>query len=377
MKNPEATTQTINQHLWQTFTLEETMRKQPKTIKSIYLAILAALVILFSACSQQPAPTEGLESQAAPAVLATSPVNGATGVAKNTNIRILFSKSMLKVATQASFSAVGAVSGVHAGVFSWNTNGTILTFNPTTDFNYGELVTVTVKKTATDVEGKAMPADYIFKFRIIRIKRVLLTSEPALDGHVFESGQVYTDNWLFVGDTNGTVPSGYPQPAIANQYARGFLSFDLSGLVADNAKQIVAAQLSVYQFDVNGNPYQEMGDLQAQGVVYGLSLEAADFATPVQRVFGATQTLATFAGTGLNDGYKLAKFTSKVQADLSSAATQHSRSQFRLKFNGDVSPNGTEDRASFYPGEQLEICQTDPAAHPCKKPLLYVVYTYP
>jgi hypothetical protein len=67
MKNPEATTQTTNQHLWQTFTMEE-MKKQPRTIKSLYLAILAALVILFSACSQQPVPTEtdDLEPQLIP-----------------------------------------------------------------------------------------------------------------------------------------------------------------------------------------------------------------------------------------------------------------------------------------------------------------------
>jgi hypothetical protein len=337
------------------------------------LAVLLILVV--AACNK--APTPELEPQAAPTVLATSPVSAATGVAKNTNIRILFSQAMDKVSTQAAFSATGMSSGVHAGVFSWNPSGTILAFNPNVDFTYGEWVTVIVKKTAKDVRGQPMLADYAFRFRIARIKRVLLTSERALDGHVFESGQVYTDNWIFVGDTNGNVPGGYPQPPIVNQFARGFLSFDLSSLVADNAKQIVSAKLSVYQFDVNGNPYQEMGDLLAQGVVYGLSLDAADFAVPVQAVAGATQILDTFANMGWNDGYKSALFTSKVQADLTNAAPQSNRSQFRLKFNGDLSPDGTEDRAAFYPGDALQICQLDPVNHPCNKPRLLVVYTYP
>lgn len=340
------------------------------------LKLFGLLVVLFlAACDKAPSPE--LEAQAAPSVLATSPVSAATGVAKNTNIRILFSQAMDKVSTQAAFSATGLSSGIHVGVFSWNATGTVLTFNPNTDFWYGEWVAVTLKMTAKDVRGQAMATDYNFRFRIARIKRVILTSERSLDGHVFESGQVYTDNWLFVGDTNGNVPGGYPQPPIVNQFARGFLSFDLSSLVAHNAKQIVSAKLSVYQFDVNGNPYQEMGDLLAQGVVYGTSLDAADFALPVQNVLGATQTLDTFANMGWNDGYKSALFTSKVQADLSNAVAQSNRSQFRLKFNGDLSPDGTEDRASFYPGDQLQICQLDPVNHPCNKPQLFVVYTYP
>lgn len=349
-----------------------------KSVVQQFKGLVAVLLVLVvAACNKAPTPEPELTAQAAPTLLATSAINGAIGVAKNVDIRILFSKEMDKPSSQAAFSVIGASSGVHVGAFSWNAAGTVVTFNPTVDFTYGEWVTVTVKKTAKDSSGQAMVADKVFRFRIIRIKRALLTSESALDGHVFESGQVYANNWLFVGDTNGNVPSGYPQPAIVNQYARGFLSFDLSDLVADNAKQILSANLSVYQFDVNGNPYQEMGDLQVQGVVYGLSLDAADFATPVQNVVGATQTLATFAGQGWNDGYKSAIFTSKVQADLQNAALQNKRSQFRLKFNGDHSPDGTEDRASFYPGDALQICQSDPVTHPCHKPQLVMVYTYP
>lgn len=340
--------------------------------RKLFLLSSLLFLLLVGACNKAPASTE-LEAQATPTVTATSPVSAATGVAKNTNIRIRFSQAMDKVSTQAAFSATGLSSGIHAGVFSWNVAGTILTFNPTTDFWYGEWVAVTVKKIATDARGQPMATDYNFRFKIARIKRVILTSERSLDGHVFESGQVYTDNWLFVGDTSGFVPSGYPQPAIANQYARTFLSFDLSSLIADSANQIVSAQLSVYQFDVNGNPYQEMGDLLAQGVVYGTSLENTDFGVPVQAVAGATQTLATFP-LGSSLGFKSASFTTKVQSDLTNAAVQSNRSQFRLKFNGDVSPDGTEDRAAIYPGDNLPFCGQQAN---CQPPKLILAYTYP
>jgi Bacterial Ig-like domain len=344
-----------------------------RVFKQLNALLAVFLLLVVAACNKAPSPEAELESQGI--VLATSPTNGAVGVAKTTDIRILFSPAMNRLSTQAAFSVTGASSGVHAGVFSWNATSTVLNFNPTADFWYGEWVTVTVKKTAKDVTNKLLPADYVFKFRIIRAKRVVLTSEPALDGHVFESGHVYTDNWLYVGDTNGVVPGGYPQPPIVNQYARAFLSFNLSGLVADKAKQILYANFAVYQFDVNGNPYQEMGDLQAQGVVYGTSLENTDFALPVQNVAGATQTLATFLGGGSSEGYKSALFTTKVQSDLTNAAIQSNRSQFRLKFNGDTSPDGTEDRAAFYPGDNLPFCgQPD---LDCQAPRLFIVYTYP
>jgi hypothetical protein len=117
-----------------------------------------------------------------------------------------------------------------------------------------------------------------------------------------------------------------------------------------------------------------MGDLLAQGVVYGTSLESADFALPVQAVAGATQTLATFPN-GSSLGFKSALFTTKVQSDLINAVAQSSRSQFRLKFNGDVSPDGTEDRAAFYPGDNLPFCG-QPQSN-CQAPRLFVVYTYP
>ena len=59
MKGTASTSQTINRHLWQTFTMEETMKKQPATSKqmrNLYLSIILALGLLLGACSQQPLP---------------------------------------------------------------------------------------------------------------------------------------------------------------------------------------------------------------------------------------------------------------------------------------------------------------------------------
>jgi hypothetical protein len=108
--------------------------------KRLNVLVAAFLLLVVAACNKAPIPEAELESQGI--VLATSPANGAVGVAKNTDIRILFSPAMNKLSTQAAFSAVGASSGVHVGAFSWNATSTILTFNPSTDFLYGEWVTV-------------------------------------------------------------------------------------------------------------------------------------------------------------------------------------------------------------------------------------------
>lgn len=71
MKDLNPVTQTANQLLWQTFTVEETMKKQPapsKVARKLGLIFLVAIVLLFSACSQQPTPkiSEDLESQFVP-----------------------------------------------------------------------------------------------------------------------------------------------------------------------------------------------------------------------------------------------------------------------------------------------------------------------
>ncbi len=67
MKTPETVHQPSNQHLWQTFTMEDFMKTQTasKLTNKLWLILVTVVILLLGACSQQPTPqaTEGLEAQ--------------------------------------------------------------------------------------------------------------------------------------------------------------------------------------------------------------------------------------------------------------------------------------------------------------------------
>ena len=107
---------------------------------------------------------------AAPTVTATTPTNGATQQANNTNVSITFSEPV--DVTGDWFQIVGATSGTRNVADTVVTGGpTTFTINPNTDFTNGELVTVTVfaaqvaDQDAND-PPQNMAANFVFSFTI-------------------------------------------------------------------------------------------------------------------------------------------------------------------------------------------------------------------
>ena len=103
---------------------------------------------------------------AAPTVTATTPINGATQVANNSNISITFSESVNLGATPVTISC--ATSGAHTSVISASPN-TTFTVNPDADSVNGELCTVTVLAAqVTDNDANDPPnnmaVDFVFSF---------------------------------------------------------------------------------------------------------------------------------------------------------------------------------------------------------------------
>jgi uncharacterized protein len=101
----------------------------------------------------------------APAVTATSPLAGATGVAFNTDITITFSEAVN--VSSAWYTIVCATSGSHTAA---QTGGpTTFALDPTTDFAFSESCTVTVLASeVTDQDTvdppNNMSANYVFSF---------------------------------------------------------------------------------------------------------------------------------------------------------------------------------------------------------------------
>jgi methionine-rich copper-binding protein CopC len=107
---------------------------------------------------------------AAPTVNATTPTNGATQVANNTNVSITFSEPV--DVTGNWFQIVGATSGTRNVADTVVTGGpTTFTVNPNADFTNGELVTVTVfaaqvSDQDTNDPPQNMAANFVFSFTI-------------------------------------------------------------------------------------------------------------------------------------------------------------------------------------------------------------------
>lgn len=118
---------------------------------------------------------------AAPSVTTTTPANGATQQANNTNITINFSENV-NVSSTDWFQIVCGSSGTRNPGDTAVTGGPAsFTINPNTDFTNGETCTVTVFATkVTDVDANDPPdtmvANYVFSFTIDNPPTVTATS---------------------------------------------------------------------------------------------------------------------------------------------------------------------------------------------------------
>ena len=115
-----------------------------------------------------------------PAVIATTPANGATAVAVNATVNVTFNQA---VTVQAgAFSLVGSTTGAFTAVVSGGP--TSYTLTPSPAFAAGETVTVTVDRTkVTDqATGTLQPAaDYTFSFttlQAVAIRRIHAVQGP-------------------------------------------------------------------------------------------------------------------------------------------------------------------------------------------------------
>ncbi|MCL6510640.1 MAG: ExeM/NucH family extracellular endonuclease [Anaerolineae bacterium] len=163
---------------------------------------------------------------AAPGVVSTTPANGATGVAANTNIDIAFSEPVNAGAT--SFSIACTTSGAVA--FNLVGGPTTFTLDPAADFAAGETCTVTViASQVTDVDTDdppdAMEADFAFTFTVAGssppVCSLPFTPIYQVQGSGETSplaGQVVTVQGVVVGDYEGPTPN-----------LRGFYIQDLLG----------------------------------------------------------------------------------------------------------------------------------------------------
>ena len=95
-----------------------------------------------------------------PAIVSTHPPDSASNVPTNTSVRVEFNMPMNPMATESALSSSPAI----AGAFSWNSDGTAVTWSPSTQLANGTTHAVTVSTAAKSAQGHALPAPFTFSF---------------------------------------------------------------------------------------------------------------------------------------------------------------------------------------------------------------------
>jgi hypothetical protein len=123
--------------------------------------------------------------------------------------------------------------------------------------------------------------------------------------------------------------------------ARGFLSFDLSDIPA--GATIESAELRFYQKEIQGAPYEKLGNLVLEDVNYGASLDDSAYDTPALETAVLDMETSPQAWYILSDPTLVHWLQSTLEAGLP-------RQQFRLQFSQETDGDGQEDWIAIQSG---------------------------
>jgi hypothetical protein len=306
--------------------------------------------------------TTASNASSPPAVATSTPAGLSQGAPPETGITVVFTKPMNRASVESAFSP----AQVLGGRFTWNSNGTSMTFQPEARFGNGQTVNWTLSPAAQDQNGKALPAPYTSSFRVARLASVTLSSLSAMDG--------------FVESVSGNINSGGATMDVGDgqrQVYRGFLTFDLNLLPA-GATRVVNASLRVHQTEAPTGPYQFLGTSVVSSVDYGQSLDRDDWNLPVLRTVQCsgspavcaladeTRALGLAAGNGLT---ATVTATAKVQEDWANRSARSGRSQYRINFSVD-----NQNKDEFF---DIAKFATSENGNTALRPALTVDYEYP
>ena len=102
---------------------------------------------------------------AQPTVTSTNPSKNQNNVSISGNVAITFSEAMnTSTLTASTIKVKGSISGSHAGSISFSNGDATVTFNPTSDFTFGESVTVTVTTGAKNASDVALSNSFSWSF---------------------------------------------------------------------------------------------------------------------------------------------------------------------------------------------------------------------
>ena len=236
---------------------------------------------------------------------------------------------------QAGFDATfdGRIDGLDAG------ETTVVNVEWVPQDGYENLSTEVVVDTANEVpeedkDNNRLRADVRVIPKPVQPETVELKSQMSLDGFRVNNGQGSTSEDIMVGNGDVIQPAG-------ELVARGFMSFDISGIPA--GATIDNVELRFYQAKVTGDPYGKLVGLVLEQVNYGSKLDEQAYNTPASDSL-PLDPLKSSGQWYMVDDAGLARW---VQNDVAAGQGQF---QVRLRFSVETDGDGLEDWISIQPG---------------------------
>jgi predicted extracellular nuclease len=194
-----------------------------------------------------------LAADAAPAVSATSPTSGATGVPTGANVTITFSEPV--TATDGWFSIICATSGTHSA--SASGGPTTFSLDPDADFTNNESCTVTVlAANITDQDTidppDNMAADYSFTFTVVAPTRLIHEIQGAAHRSPFEGKLVGTVPGIVIAKRSNGFNLQDPQPDANEATSEGIFVFTGTAPTSVAIGDAVTVNGSVSEFRPGG-----------------------------------------------------------------------------------------------------------------------------
>jgi hypothetical protein len=218
-----------------------------------------------------------------PGIISHTPAQNALDIGANSDISVTFDANMAQSSFDANttFNVDGSISGEHLGAFSGDGTSTI-TFNPTNDFEVGEVVTVTLTTGLQSSGGAALADDYTFQF---------VVDAPYGHGQFFDSGNSLgsvSSRDVSLGDLDG---DGDLDAFVANGPANKVWLNDGSGNFTDSGQNLGISY--PYSYGVS------LGDLDGDG---DLDAFVANYVQPQANKVWTNDGSGNFTDSGQNLG---------------------------------------------------------------------------
>jgi Bacterial Ig-like domain/Fibronectin type III domain len=302
------------------------------------------------------------KTAAAPVPLRYTPPQGARGIPDGAYISVVFDKQMNTESLKAAFTgSVNARDGSttrplqisRVEAFTSSQGGFGYSFVPSEKYGDGTIVTWLIQTSAMDVGGSRLVQMVADGFSVLQRLTVIIPPDPRMTGFVDRRCEIFGCNNEVYGDGIRAGGFHYSSPTVTDVY-RGFLGFHLDDNAIPENAQITKATLTLKLGSPTGRlVYDYLGPLSLQRVVIGPTLDGGDFDTPFLPCYLGERCFAQFNGPPDPTDGPL-DVLPYLKADWAERATRGYRSQYRLRFANNTSPNSLLT-ATYKPDPTLTI----------------------